>query len=92
VDLYYTSAADASIYILTDCSTPTTSCVAGADATVTGGTEHLVYTFPATGAYFLVLDNYGTGAGGAFTLTGTFTCTVVPVDRATWGRVKTLYR
>ena len=92
VDLTYTSAADGSIYILTDCSAPTTSCVAGADLTVTGAPEHLVYTFPATGAYFLILDNYGTGTGGAWTLTGTFSCNVVPARRGTWGALKTLYR
>jgi hypothetical protein len=92
VDLTYTSAADASIYILTDCSTPTTSCVAGRDSTVSGQPEHLVYTFPTTGAYFLILDNYGTNAGGAWTLTGTFTCPVVPAHRATWGGLKTIYR
>jgi hypothetical protein len=92
VDLTYTSAADASIYILTDCSTPTTSCVAGADLTVTGQPEHLVYTFPATGAYFLILDNYGTGAGGAWTLTGTFQCNIVPARHHTWGGLKTIYR
>jgi len=92
VDLTYTSVADGSIYLLTDCSTPTTSCVAGADLTVTGQPEHLVYTFPTTGAYFLVLDNYGTDTGGAWTMTGTFTCNIVPAHRSSWGGLKTLYR
>ena len=92
VDLYYTSAADASIYILTDCSTPSTSCVAGADLTLTGASEHLVYTFPTTGGYFLILDNYGTDTGGAWTLTGTFQCNIVPARRGTWGGLKTIYR
>ncbi len=89
---YTSSAADGSIYLITNCGSPGTSCVAGADATLTGAAETLNYTFPTSGIYYLVLDNYGTGAGGAFTLTGTMTCHVVPANRKTWGALKSYYR
>ena len=58
----------------------------------TGAAETLSYTFPSSGVYYLVLDNYGTGAGGAFTLTGSITCNVVPANKKTWGAVKSYYR
>ncbi|MBI5168490.1 MAG: PPC domain-containing protein [Candidatus Eisenbacteria bacterium] len=89
---YTSSAADGAIYLITNCGSPGTSCVAGADATLTGAAETLNYTFPTSGIYYLVLDNYGTGAGGAFTLTGTMTCHVVPANRKTWGALKSYYR
>ncbi len=92
LDATYTSTADASIYIITDCSSPTTTCVAGADATLTGAAEHLVYTFPASGEYYLILDSYGTNSSGTWTLTGILNCTVVPANRRSWGQVKTIYR
>lgn len=92
IDVTYTSVADGAVYIITDCGSPTTTCVRGADATLTGVAEHLTYTFPTSGVYFLVLDNYGTGAGGAFTLTGDIHCNVVPAARKTWGSLKTIYR
>ena len=89
----YTSTADGSIYIITDCSSPTTSCVAGKDASLTGQAETLNYKFTAAGLYYLILDNYGTNASGPFTLTGQLIC-VPPVGTVprSWGQVKTLYR
>ncbi len=92
LDVSYTSTADGSIYLITDCGNPTTSCVAGADDALAGQAEALTFTFPASGVYYLVLDNYGTGAGGAFTLTGTLHCNVVPTAKRSWGELKTLYR
>lgn len=90
--VYGSPAADASIYLITNCGSPTTSCVKGADSGLSGATEHLTYTFPTSGIYYLVLDNYGTGTGSAFTLTGSLTCHVVPANRKTWGALKSYYR
>ncbi len=92
LNLSYTSVADGSIYLITDCGAPLTSCVAGADDALAGAAETLSYTFPSSGVYYLVADNYGTAAGGAFTLTGSLTCHVVPANRKTWGQLKAYYR
>lgn len=92
VNLTYTSAADGSIYLITNCASPTTSCVAGADATLAGQPEVLSYTFPSTGVYYLILDSYGANTGGAWTLTGEFRCAIVPTIAKTWGTLKTMYR
>lgn len=92
LDVTYTNASDGSIYLITNCGSPTTSCVKGVDAGLTGAAEHLTYTFPSSGIYYLVLDTYGTGTGGAFTLTGSMTCHVVPANRKTWGALKSYYR
>lgn len=92
LDVSYTNVADGSIYLITDCGAPTTSCVAGADETLAGQAELLTFTFPATGVYYLIADSYGTGSGGAFTLTGTLHCNVVSTEKTTWGRLKSIYR
>ena len=65
-----TSPGDASIYLVTDCANTVASCVIGADATVTGGTETFTYTSVAGGTYYLILDAYST-AGGPWTMTYT---------------------
>jgi hypothetical protein len=90
VNLTYTSQADGSIYILDTC-TPL-HCLAGADATLQGQPEHLVYAFPAPGTYYLILDSFGTGSAGGWTLTGTFECAAIPTRSGTWGALKTIYR
>jgi hypothetical protein len=90
IDLFYTSTADASIYIVDTCAP--LHCLAGADATLSGQTEHLVYNFPAPGAYYLILDSFGTNTAGAWTLTGTFMCGLVSARSSTWGQIKTIYR
>jgi hypothetical protein len=92
LDLLYTNTADGSIYVITDCTNPTGTCVAGADATLTGQPEHLLYTFPSTGVYYLILDSFGTNTGGTFTLTGQVICNVVPTARRSWGQLKSIYR
>ncbi len=92
LDVTYTSAADGSIYLITNCGSPSTSCVKGADAGLTGAAEHLTYTFPSSGIYYLVVDNYAVSTLGAFTLTGSMTCHVVPANRKTWGAIKSYYR
>lgn len=90
--LSYTSTADGSVYVITDCANPTTTCVAGADATLSGQAEVLNYTFPSTGLYYLILDSFGTNTSGTWTATGTLTCFVVPTAPTSWGKLKTLYR
>jgi hypothetical protein len=74
VDLYYIQdCCDASFYILTDCGNMN-SCVAGADAGVTGDPETINYVAPSTGTYYLILDTYGTDTGGAWTLDYNISC------------------
>lgn len=91
LNVTYTSSADGSFYVVTDCANTTTTCVVGADATVTGQPEVINYTFGSAGTYYLILDNYGTNAWGTWTLTGTLTCPV-GVSGSTWGAVKNIYR
>lgn len=91
LSLDYTSEADGSIYLLNACVTPgDAACVAGADLTFGGETETLNYTNLTGGTvtYYLILDNFGTGAFGAFTLTGTVSCPPVPVEASSWGSIK----
>lgn len=91
VALDYTSADDGSIYLLDACVSPAgAACVAGADATFTGDTEHLDYTNTsgANQTLYLVLDSFGTGSFGDFTLTGTVSCPPVAVAPLSWGALK----
>jgi hypothetical protein len=90
VSLTYTSTADASFYIVTDCANLTT-CLIGADATVSGQPEVINYTFTTAGTYYLILDSYGTDTWGTWTLVGSLTCPS-SVSGTTWGVVKSLYR
>lgn len=92
INLTYTSSADASFYIVTDCGDPVASCIAGADDTVSGQAETLSFNFPASGTYYLVLDSYGTGSFGNWTLTGTNQCGATGATHGTWGKLKTMYR
>ncbi|MBM3320293.1 MAG: PPC domain-containing protein [Candidatus Eisenbacteria bacterium] len=91
-NLNYTSSADGSVYIVTDCSNVTGTCVIGEDSTYTGGLEDIEnFALPGANTYYLILDNYGTGVGGTFTLTGMITCPTA-TEETSWGQVKTLYR
>ena len=92
IDLIYTSTADGSFYIVSDCSDPVGSCVVGADATLSNQAEYIVHTFTSSGTYYVILDSYGTGSSGSWTLTGTNACGVVNASRTTWGNVKSFYR
>jgi len=65
-----TAPGDASIYLVTDCANPVTSCVIGADDTYSGGTETFTYTSVLGGTYYLILDAYST-SGGPWTMTYT---------------------
>ena len=92
ISLSYTNVADGSIYIISDCTNPVATCVAGADATLSGQAEVINYTFVTTGLFYLIVDSYGLNTGGPFILNGTLDCHVVPTKAVTWGRVKTIYR
>lgn len=87
---YTSSAADGAVYLITDCAAPGATCVAGADTGIFGETETLSYTHIGSdkGIYYLICDNYGTGTGGPFKLTGTLTCPPVPVAPTSWGSLK----
>lgn len=75
VNLSYTQFNnDAAIYIITDCSNPSGSCVVGADDTVTGDPEVINWTATASGTYYLILDCYGTNMGGAYSLVYDLAC------------------
>ncbi len=58
---------DGAFYMVTDCSNVAGTCVAGADATVTGQPETIYFTVPTTGTYYIILDSY-TAGGGPWTL------------------------
>jgi hypothetical protein len=66
------------------------NCLAGADATFSGGTETLNYTVSTAGTYYLILDSYGASAN--WTLNGMFDCGPVAVETQAWGNVKKLFR
>jgi len=85
------SGADGSIYLVTDCASPTSSCIAGSDSDVGQPTETLNHTFASAGTYFLILDAFGDAAGGVWTLNGSLSC-AVPTRALTWGALKVLYR
>jgi hypothetical protein len=65
---YLQQTADASFYIVTDCADSSGTCVAGADATVSGEPESIHYIAPSSATYYVILDSYGTDSGGPWTL------------------------
>jgi hypothetical protein len=71
--LDYQSTADASVYLLTDCSNMS-SCVAGWDINGTGEAEHVRYKVPARGTYYLILDSYEYQVWGTWTAIGAIVC------------------
>lgn len=75
-DFVYTSInCDGSFYIVTDCADPTGTCVVGADDTLTGDPESILgWVVPATGRYYLVLDNWSSGCGGDWILDYSMEC------------------
>jgi hypothetical protein len=92
LSLTYTSTADGSIYVVTDCANPATTCVAGEDSTLAGEPEQFNYRFTASGTYYLILDSFGTSTAGAWTLEGYILCMATPARVTSWGRLKTTYR
>jgi hypothetical protein len=77
---YVQDEADASIYIVTDCSDPAGTCVAGEDSTLVGGHETLAYRFTTPGTYYIILDSFSPGSGGPWTLSGVLTCAPDRID------------
>jgi hypothetical protein len=62
---------DASFYIVTDCGNASGSCVVGADGMLTGQPETIDWTCTTTGTYYIIVDAYGTDAGGTYTMSYT---------------------
>jgi hypothetical protein len=89
IDVTYTTTADGSFYIVTDCAV-LDPCEIGADDTYTGQPEIIQHTFSTAGTYYMILDSYGAGYG-TWTLVGTLTCPTA-AGNSTWGQVKNLYR
>jgi hypothetical protein len=84
-----TTGWDDSIYLITDCSDPHNSCVAGADDYPDGSSFNYTHT-GAPGRYYLIVSAYGSGTGD-FTVTGLLDAPV-SVEASSWGQVKGLYR
>ena len=86
----YWNSADASVYIITDCSDPQNTCVAGSDNTYTGNVETLDFIPTAPGVYWLIIDTFSSYTpGGAFWLTVDWTACPTPnCPRSVgfWGR------
>ena len=85
-----TTSYDNAIYLVTDCADVENTCVAGADATVSG-TETLIFdTAENPGRYYLILDGYSSsGYEGDWEVT---VDGVVATDAATFSSVKAMYR
>jgi len=66
------SGFNQAIYLLSDCTAPTTKCVVGADSEYSGDTESFTYKPTTTGTYYIGVDSsYTAGASyseGAYTL------------------------
>lgn len=90
--LSYTTTADGSIYIISDCADAAGSCIVGSDATLAGETESIAHMFTSPGTYYLVLDSYGANTYGDWTLTGSRSCGATNAVRASWGSLKQTYR
>jgi hypothetical protein len=54
------SSGDPSIYLITDCAEPETTCVEGSD--VIGAVETLEYTSVSGGTYYFIADRFTSGA------------------------------
>lgn len=81
VDMTYVQPSfDAAFYIITDCDDPAGSCVVGSDSGVFGEPEVIHLDVTAGGTYYVILDTYGHGGGGLWTLDYTITC--LPAEEA----------
>jgi len=83
-----TDGFDDSIYLITDCSDPSGSCVAGDDAYPDGST--FTYIADATGIYYLIVDAYS--GSGNFTIEGFNGGCPSAVETASWSTIKALYK
>jgi len=91
---------DLSLYIVTDCANPATTCIAGANDRPLGKTETLTVQLNAGTHYFIVVDSAQAGSEGAFHFAmrrGTpendscATVTNIPVDRLPFATTGTTY-
>jgi len=62
------SDIDAAVYVLSDCSDASDSCLAGKDSGASGATETLEFTPDTSGFVFIVIDSYFSTSSGSFTL------------------------
>ncbi|MEC8022476.1 MAG: calcium-binding EGF-like domain-containing protein, partial [Myxococcota bacterium] len=58
------------VYVLSDCETPNASCLVGTES-FTATSKEVLFTPPATGTYYLIVDSYTPLSTGDFTLTVT---------------------
>ncbi len=79
---------DMALWLATDCANLLTTCVAGADAGVTGATESVSYQAVNAGTYYIVVDAY-TAAGCPVTVSIN---SPVPQDEASFGSIKAMFR
>lgn len=65
IDVHFTPDAnyDATMYVVSNCSDITGSCLVGTDQGSRGGAEHLAPVFDQSGTYFLVVDGWAGGSG-----------------------------
>lgn len=92
LDLTQTGTHDMSLYLITDCSDPTGSCVVGSDNCCSGADEIISYTNtggPTT--FYVIVDGYSDE--GAGTVYGTVTgCCATATEENSWGQMKELFR
>ncbi len=80
-------AHDSAIWLVTDCSDPAGTCVAGADVTFTGGIETINFTATTAGWYYVIIDGWS-----SCSLTTVWVDAPIATQNASWSSVKTLYR
>jgi hypothetical protein len=81
-------ACDMALWIASDCANLLTTCVAGADAGVTGATEIVNFIPAVSGTYYVVVDAY-TAGGCPVTVTVN---APVATEGASFGALKALFR
>jgi hypothetical protein len=93
LDTYCGQPIDWSLYLVTDCEDMST-CVAGSDY---GNPETITWTHTGSpGLYYLIVDGFAGYSRGPYVLSyshdGVACDHAIPVERSTWGAVKTRYR
>lgn len=84
-----TAGFDDSIYLITDCADPVTSCVAGDDAYPDG--SNFTFTADAAGTYYLIVDAYSTTGNGPCNIAGSFDAGV-DADVTSFSALKASFR